>query len=93
LEVQETEKQKKSLSRSNIELSFQRATRGDEGNTLQSTLSRGEYLETFLRIVKHFHQSEKKISMFIKDVIDEYIEPYYKRSKIPETRKLIQNHK
>ena len=89
MNVQKTEKQKKNLSRANIELCYQRATRGDEGSTLQGTLCRGEFIETMLRIVKHFHMSDKKISSFIKDVITEYIEPFYKESKIPETRKLI----
>lgn len=82
----------KSLTNPNIDLCFQRATRGDEGSLFNRTQCRGEFLETLLRIVKHHHQSEKKISMYIKDFLTEYLEPFYYQSKIYQIRLLVYTH-
>lgn len=84
---------KKALPRAQIELCYQKATRGDDGNALKGELCRGEFLEILLRFVKQLHQSDKKISIFIKEFLTNYIEPLYKQSKIISTRKLIHSHK
>ena len=48
------EKEESKLPRAMIELSFIRATRGDEGYGLRGTLCRGELLETLLRLNHNF---------------------------------------
>jgi hypothetical protein len=89
LDQQTTEAQQKRLPRSVLELCYQRATRGDQGTTLQGTLCRGEFLETILRIVKSPHQEKRQTAMYVQPFIDEYLLPQLHRSLIPKHRKLI----
>ena len=48
----QTEAMQKRLPSAMIDLAFQRATRGDEGQTLQGTLCRGEFQEILLRLTR-----------------------------------------
>lgn len=68
LEQQKTEEEKKGLQRSQIELAFMGSTRIDGVKGLGGSLSRGQFLETIIRLVQQRYPKEKA-SVHLEDFI------------------------
>jgi hypothetical protein len=63
---EQTEKMALKLPIEKFNLAYQRATRGDEGQTFQGTLCRGEFYEIILRLARQQYINEKRVSPYLR---------------------------
>ena len=80
------------LSKSRMETAYIRATRQDAGTGLKGTINRGELMEIMMRFTWAVHENNplvKMISDNLQAIINTYLLPIDKRSRILPDRKII----